>query len=211
MTGPTQAEDGEGQPPACVACTAEGPARLRSELGPDAWARVQAGKVVIDVVQQDEHSSDPHGTARGVVEIPAPPDQVWQVLTDFEHWPDFTPNVKSVTVEQRDAGHARVRQSARIFWSTISYTTNRQLDPEKGLMTWTLDPSEPHNITAISGSAQLIPVDDRKATIMEYQTRVDIGFSLPAFVEDWLAGRSLPEHLRAVRREVERRAGTAGG
>jgi uncharacterized protein YndB with AHSA1/START domain len=33
------------------------------------------------------------------VEITAPPEVVWEVLTGFEHWPDWNPDVKSMSFE----------------------------------------------------------------------------------------------------------------
>jgi uncharacterized protein YndB with AHSA1/START domain len=33
------------------------------------------------------------------VEIAAPPEVVWDVLTGFEHWPDWNPEVKSMSFE----------------------------------------------------------------------------------------------------------------
>jgi uncharacterized protein YndB with AHSA1/START domain len=33
------------------------------------------------------------------VEITAPPEVVWEVLTGFEHWPDWNPDVKSMSFQ----------------------------------------------------------------------------------------------------------------
>ena len=33
------------------------------------------------------------------VEVVAPPEVVWEVLTGFEHWPDWNPDVKSMSFE----------------------------------------------------------------------------------------------------------------
>lgn len=47
-----------------------------------------------------------------VVDIPAPPDRVWAVMTDIEHWPEWTPTV--TRIERLDPGPLTVGSCARI-------------------------------------------------------------------------------------------------
>ncbi len=48
---------------------------------------------------------------RSEIEIAAPPDAVGEVLTAFERWPSWNPDVKSIAVEPA-AGRARPRAEA---------------------------------------------------------------------------------------------------
>jgi uncharacterized protein YndB with AHSA1/START domain len=70
-------------------------------------------------------SRDPLNVA---VSIDAPPEKVFEVLCDVEHWPEWTPTM--ISVERLDTGPFRVGSSARIRQPKLRPTVWRVTDLE---------------------------------------------------------------------------------
>lgn len=70
------------------------------------------------------------------VQIDAPPERVWQVMSDVERWPEWTPTVASIT--RTNAGPLRIGARARIRqrwfrptdWVVTALQEGRQFDWE---------------------------------------------------------------------------------
>jgi carbon monoxide dehydrogenase subunit G len=70
---------------------------------------------------------------RSEIEIAAPPDAVWEVLADFEDWPSWLRDVKSMSIEGPVAAGTVFRWKAGP--ATITSTIQRVERP--GLFAWT--------------------------------------------------------------------------
>jgi len=58
----------------------------------------------------DEHSREPHvKELRSEVDIDAPAERVWDVLTDFSSYPEWNPFIKSIDGEAREGAKLTVR------------------------------------------------------------------------------------------------------
>jgi len=51
-------------------------------------------------------------SSRREIEVGAPPEVVWEILTDFDRWPDWNPEVKSMSYEGALAPGAMFRWKA---------------------------------------------------------------------------------------------------
>jgi len=99
--------------------------------------------------------------AVGDIDIVAPPDIVWAVITDFEHWPRWNPDVKAV--ELRGA----VREGTEFRWKsgpgTITSTIRRVERPRvvawsgktmgiSAVHVWRLQPKDDHTVLSTEES-----------------------------------------------------------
>ena len=131
------------------------------------------------------------------IEIDATPEAVWEVLTDFEAWPSWNPDVKSMTVEGPVAARSVFRWKAGP--GTIESTIQRVEQPRviawtgttlgiKAIHFWHL---EPHN-----GSTFV-------RTEESYEGLVTRLFRRPL---QKTLDRALADGLRYLKTEVERRS-----
>jgi hypothetical protein len=77
-------------------------------------------------------NADAPVVSRTEIEIAAPPEVVWEVLTSFAEWPTWNPEVKSVSVDEPVAVGSTFRWKAGP--GTITSTISR-LEPT-GLVAW---------------------------------------------------------------------------
>jgi len=74
-----------------------------------------------------------------VIEIAAPPERVWAVMTDFARWPEWTASVQSI--EPLDTGAVRIGWRVRIrqpklppaVWKLVEFEPGRQFIWRSGL------------------------------------------------------------------------------
>jgi hypothetical protein len=72
-------------------------------------------------------------------------------------------------------------------------------------MTSALDRSSPHDIQESRGSWDILPYGAASALLVS-RSRVETRMPVPSIIESHLVKNSLPEIMRSLRREVERRA-----
>jgi carbon monoxide dehydrogenase subunit G len=88
------------------------------------------------------------------IEINAPPERVWAVMKDVEHWPEWTESIKSV--ERLDPGDFSIGSKAKLkirrspnanVWTVTELTPNRSFSWEtnsggvEGIATHTIEPA----------------------------------------------------------------------
>ena len=145
---------------------------------------------------------DAPALARAETEIAADPDTVWEVLTGFEGWPGWNPDVKSVTLEGPvDEGTVFRWKAGR---ATIT-STIRHVD-------------RPRQIGWTGKTKGIEAVHVWRLEPREHGTHVRTEESWAGFLVRLLGGsmrknlqRSLDDGLAYLEAEAERRASRPGG
>ena len=152
---------------------------------------------------------------RGVAEVAAPPDRVFEVLTDFRAYAKtFAPTLKKARV--LEAGPSRAR--LHMVWSypfplnnrdaVVAYEGSREArggyliewrsDPRPG------DPREGTRINRVAGETRIEPVGATRCRVV-YTYLGDLGGSFPASAQEKAWKAEPVEYFRALRRALEGR------
>jgi ribosome-associated toxin RatA of RatAB toxin-antitoxin module len=134
--------------------------------------------------------------------IGATPERCFGVLTDFERYPEWAPDIKAVEVAERDdEGRAiRVHFRTAAFGRSTSYTLLYDYDGAPRRLAWRQ--VEGDITRRLDGSYELIPQGDASSEIT-YSLIVDLRVPLPGFVKRRAEGRIMVTALRELKARVE--------
>jgi carbon monoxide dehydrogenase subunit G len=128
---------------------------------------------------------------------------VWEVLTDYERAPQFTPDLQVSKVISRSGDTLRVFQRARVKWGPFSV-------PIETLREIRLSAPERTEARLVNGSmekydavTELIP--EAGGTRLMFRSQAVAGSVLAQFAGESLVKRETEEHFRSLRAEILRR------
>ncbi len=145
-------------------------------------------------------------TAHAVVR--APPELIWQTLTDYDHLATFVPGITSSRVVSRQGPELVVEQkgSARlwIFSYPIEVKVAAAERPYRSIDVHLLQ----GNLKRLDGSYRIEPRPDG-TTELVWNGLIEPDSPLPGFIRTPLLRRSISEQFTGMVREIERRAAPA--
>ncbi len=132
--------------------------------------------------------------------IHAPPDDIMDVIVDYESYPDWAENIREVQVRETDdqgrATQVWYRIDARVM--EITYTLGYTYHDGTRL-TWTL--VEADQLNALDGEYLLQPEGDD--TRVRYTLEVDLAIPVPGFLKKRAAKQIMETSLGELERRVE--------
>ena len=160
-----------------------------------------------DVPVRSETVTAPSGKASGrgvgAIVIDRPLDEVWQTVIRYEDKAEYQPRVEKVWVLDKQPNYLRVRMQVDASVTTARYTAHFELNPEEHSVHWRLDKTATDNTIAdCEGNYRLTEISPTR-TLVVYRNWIDSGRSIPRFIQDYMARRSIPTMLRAVKKRIE--------
>lgn len=137
-------------------------------------------------------------SAQASIDIEAPIKTVYDVITDFESYPEFLPETKDVEVEKQNAKSATVTFTISVI-KKITYTLNMKLTSPKSVQ-WSLVRGD--MMKKNSGSWKLSE-KKKGVTHASYEIEMDFGGMVPKAISSKLIGTNLPSMLKAFRDRAE--------
>lgn len=109
-------------------------------------------------------------TLRGQWLIQAPQSDVYALITDFEQWPEYFPNVaQSIRVARRDGDRVELEAMVKSFGRTFPVHMNTKILPGKGFVS---DNDSP--VFGTSGHEKLVLSARGQGTVIDYTYQVTI-------------------------------------
>jgi ribosome-associated toxin RatA of RatAB toxin-antitoxin module len=136
------------------------------------------------------------------MEVGAPPDRCWEVLLDFERYPEWVGDLKQVEVLERDdtGRGTRVAFRAAAMGRSTSYTLAYDYTEEPRVLAWVLERGD--LMRKLDGSYIFDPVDGDR-THVTYHLEAELIVPLPGFVKRRAEGRIMGAALRELKGRVE--------
>jgi uncharacterized membrane protein len=137
--------------------------------------------------------------AQYTIEIDAPVADVMAVITDFERYPSFLPEIDSAEILRAEDNSWEVRFSVRVV-RRFGYTLRLEQEGANALR-WSLVEGA---FKANDGSWALEAIDGGTRTRAVYSIDLQVGMFVPGNILRTLVERSLPETVGRFKKEVER-------
>lgn len=137
----------------------------------------------------------------GTVEIEASPEEVMEVITDFEAYPEWA-GVESAEVLEWDEQERPLAVAFRVSQAGLaaSYTLEYRYEPRNGGLSWTTRRAD-GALREVRGSYELAEADGR--TRVAYTLRAELAVPVPGLLRRQGERRVVRMALEGLKRRVE--------
>ncbi|MCP5468273.1 MAG: SRPBCC family protein [Deltaproteobacteria bacterium] len=136
--------------------------------------------------------------ATSSIEINAPIQKVYDVIVDFESYPEFLSETQEVEVVSEDSNMARVTFTVKVV-KKIQYTLDISFDEPNGI-SWVLHKGQ--MMKSNEGGWKLTS-KKKNLTLAEYEVNVGFGPLVPKSIANQLVGSTLPAMMKAFKERIE--------
>jgi coenzyme Q-binding protein COQ10 len=135
------------------------------------------------------------------VTINVPPDKFFDVVADYEKYPEFLPEVKKVKVQAGQGDAKEVTYTVDIKAKVINYTLKHTAE-RPNVLRWSMIKGE--MMKGNDGSWTLKPGAKPDTTDATYNIDLRLSALVPGFIEKALAEQSLPSLLANFKARAEK-------
>lgn len=155
-----------------------------------------------ELVQRQSRKDD-GGSGVAVLYISAPAETVWDVILDYDRYPDRVNNVTSCTVYQRTGSDWYVDMQNSVFGFKFGLYTVNHIYRDQGYMTWELDYSRTSDVEDMIGYWLVEELQtDPPLTMLQYSTEMKLS-GVPDMLVRYLTRESLEDGTAWVKKAAE--------
>lgn len=133
------------------------------------------------------------------IDIQASKKKIYDVITDFESYPEFLPETKSAVIEKHKGNHYVVTFVVEVV-KKISYTLDLHGTPGEELA-WTLVKGDV--MKSNTGRWILEPGSKKGIVHATYEVDLDLGLLVPSALTRTLVSKDLPKMLARFKERIE--------
>lgn len=178
---------------------------VSSQLTAEELARIKNGEIIVKN-RIDKDSEQGYGVAYGVMK--GSKEDFWAVITDYGNYLDIYPRLEQVSVVKKQGNSVyTVEFHMDATLTTMVYTTESTISPERDKMTWKLAENRPHKYMNKSDGWWQLEELEPGVILAEY--RVIIGLDLGIFskiaskVVQAMSKDDLPDVVECTRKRME--------
>jgi len=134
------------------------------------------------------------------IDIAASAEEIFEVATDLESYPEWNANIKKVEIEETDdeGRPTKVWMQVDAKVKTVSYTLEYDYSDAPDSFSWHLLDGD---VKELSGSYTFDEFDD--VTEVRYETKVDPGFPIPGVLKRQAERQIVKGALQDLKKRVE--------
>ncbi|HSP79970.1 MAG TPA: SRPBCC family protein [Myxococcaceae bacterium] len=137
------------------------------------------------------------GATRSII-INAPPEKVFDIITNYDRYAEFLPEVKKVSTSERKGNEVKVHYEVNVV-KTIRYTIlAREERPLR--MSWSFVSGE---VMKDNKGSWVLEPEGEGRTKATYTVEMALGPLVPKAIINGLVEQSLPKMLEAFKRRAE--------
>ena len=133
------------------------------------------------------------------IDVDVPIARMFEVVTDYERYPEFLPDVRRAELKRRDGNIAEVTFEIEVI-KRIRYTL-RMEETEPTALNWTLVKGDFMKLNNGRWTLEALGEQQTRAT---YAIELKLGAMVPSSITTKLAARNLPDTLERFKRQAER-------
>jgi hypothetical protein len=171
-----------------------------ARYSPVVVARLQTDRIAL--LGPGETDGVPDSFVQALVIFSQPRRRTLRLLSQTARQAEFRPELREVeTIEWGDATALDEHRMAIMFMK-IDYRLRTHFDFERGRIWWELDPSFDNDLEHVEGFWELYALG-RGETLGRFGTRVQVGATLPVWLQDYATRKNVPQTMEHVRHWVD--------
>ncbi len=178
---------------------------VSDKLSGEELARAKKGEVITHETLTKNHE-DGFAAAYGVIRF-QDPQEFWNVMGDFEHFPDFVPKIEKASVIKQKGRQTLVEFHMDGTIETLIYSCIHTQSEDNLRVDWTLDKQRPHVRYKVNDGYWLLEQLEPGVWLVEYNMTASFDFGILTKaankVVNTMVKDDLPNVVGNVRKRIE--------